>query len=114
MDQLAAELEDARRFVRRAGRRVLFHIYVAVVGAERTRQREVAHEVQAVVGDGRHVRGLEAYERLQHVETGRDAGRLDLVEHLLHRFNAVLVLRTNLVRSHASVAVAAEDAGIVQ
>ena len=84
--QFAAELEDAAGLKHhRVGRRLEHPDLGDVVGSggERLRQREPARLVETRIRDRRHVAALEADVRMQRVETGMDAGGLDLRQHRL-------------------------------
>ena len=80
VQELRAELENAALRVHRRVHGVLRHVYVADAWGvgKRPLKREIPLDVESRVGLWRHVSALEAYERLQRVEAGRYAGRLDL------------------------------------
>ena len=89
--------------VRRAGGRILLNVDITGFLVERTRQRQVPHEVEAVVRHRRDVLRLEPDEGVQHMQSRRDPRRLDLSEHFLQRLEPVPVLVPQLVPADPAI-----------
>ena len=117
-EELAAELEHARTAALRVSGDHAVH---GVLGDEERvhgahfgdvpHQREVPREVEARIGDRRHVRASHADVRLERVEAGGDAGGADLVEHRFHVLLAVGVVFVPGVVAEDRVAARFEEGG---